>query len=74
MHSFLKNPNSVKFGMIFCFQAGMFKAMPPLQRMPSSARSISSSHGQNEFDESPIKEDGEKYPRFMEGKYNMKSR
>ena len=51
----------------------MFKAMPPLQRMPASALAISS-YGQNEFDESPIKEDGEKYPRFMEGKYNMKSR
>merc|ERR1712168_787294 len=42
--------------------------------MPSSAMAINSSHGQNEFDESPIKEDGEKYPRFMEGKYNMKKK
>ena len=54
----------------------MFKAMPPLQRMPASAMTvgISPSRGQNEFDESPIKEDGEKYPHFLEGKYNMKSR
>ena len=60
------------------FQSGMFKSMPPLQRMPASALTISpfspSSRGQNHFDESPIKEDGGKYPHFLEGKYNMKSR
>ena len=59
------------------FQSGMFKSMPPLQRMPPSALKISPlspSRGQNDFDESPIKEDGGKYPHFLEGKYNMKSR
>ena len=59
------------------FQSGMFKSMPPLQRMPASAltiRPFSPSRGQNDFDESPIKEDGGKYPHFLEGKYNMKSR
>ena len=60
--------------------------MPPLQRMPpfalplplSPPSSISSpplpSVPSFSIDELPIKEDGQRYPQFIEGKYNMKSK